>query len=197
MGKKLRRRWAIGLFLCVAAGLALPSPAVAQDTQAQKAIGELLDVFTDFCLKRFPDDAAIETYVTGKGVTPMPEARLRNLLGTNPGIGWLLTAAFGEYQLTIEKPPYHTCAVRKQFPRAPDVRASYAARLQSWVATRPGANMSEQPPLSPTISGIVSRAFIFEITLPGGPPNETLMAIITPLNGGGAEVRLARAIGNR
>lgn len=197
VGWTLARRSTICLFLTAAAVLAPAPPAAAQDTQEQKAIGALMDVFGEFCLKRFPNGAAVQTYVAAQGIAAMPETRLRHILGSDPGAGWLQTNAFGEYSLTIEQPPYHTCAGRKQFPRVPDVRTAYAARLKSWVASLAGATMTEQPPESPTIDGIVSRAFIFPVAVPGVAKNEMLLAVVTPFDDGRAEVRLARAIGNR
>lgn len=180
----------------VASCLSIGNAAQAQSAKAD-AIAEALSVFDQICLKRFPDAAAIEKFVAQKRLQPVSQEDMRHMLGTDPGVGWHLDTPPGPYTLTVELPPYHTCAIRKRFPNQPDVRARFGALLQSWTKAQRGAILKADPTQRANVGGTDSRVDVFEIAIPGIRQAEGMMAIVTPLPGGGSELRLARAIGDR
>ena len=81
-----------------------PPPSEATD-EDKKASGEMVGLFTGPCLAKFPDDAAVESYAASEKLAPMTEEQVRQLLGTDPGMGWIRQTDSGTYRLTIEKPP--------------------------------------------------------------------------------------------
>jgi hypothetical protein len=176
--------------------LAVGERAQAQSDAKPDAIADALSAFNQICLKRFPDAAAVEDFAARNRLEPVSEQEMREMLGTDLGIGWHQDGPPGPYTVTIELPPYHTCAIRKRFSDLPEVRARFKALLQSWTKTKRGASLKGDPTQTANVSGIDSRVDVFEVAIPGIREAEGLMAIVTPLQGG-SELRLARAIGNR
>jgi len=181
--------------LAIIAALVLSSVA-AQSPAAADSIGDIVSVFDQVCLKRFPTGNSINQFVAQNRLLPVSEEDMRAMLGTDPGVGWYTQSPPGPYTLTIELPPYHTCALRKRFPNLPDVRARFGAAVQAWVKTQRGASMKGHPTQTANVGGIDSRVDIFDVSKPGLKEPEEMIVIVTPVEGG-SELRLVRAIGNR
>jgi hypothetical protein len=154
---------------------------------------ELVDMFAEVCLRRFPDDTAVRQFATEKRLDVMPAERLHQLLGTDPGEGWLQNTARGQYVLTVEMPPYHTCAIRKADSKPPDFLVPLSLFLGMWAATLPGANLKQLPVQTAQVGGLPSQVYLWELDYGPGKQAESLMAIVTT-KAGKTEVRLARAI---
>jgi hypothetical protein len=174
------------------ANWAMPPSAGAAPNNA--ATMELMRVFDDICLKKFPDDTKIAAYAEARHFSPLSPEIISKMLGKDPAVGWTQKGGFGDYVITIERPPFHTCAVRKQFLEMPDIHESFATTLEVWRASLAGAKITERPMQSPAIGGIVAQLYAFAMSAPGAQ-NEALLAIITP-HDGIAEVRLVRGLGN-
>ena len=89
-------------------------PANAGAPAAQLA--EMLDIYESACLRAFPDDRAVGRLMTQRGATALSEAEVHIYLHEDPGHGWRLEGRTGIFNLTIEEPPYHACAVRTMTP---------------------------------------------------------------------------------
>jgi hypothetical protein len=125
---------------------------------------------------------------------PMPEARLRHMLGNDPGIGWLQTTPRGRYVLTIELPPYHTCAIRKADSTQPDFLGTFGLLLSVWAATQGGANLKQLPMQTPQIGGgVPSQLYAWQLERGPNKQGETLMAIVSHV-ADRVEVRVVRQI---
>jgi hypothetical protein len=160
---------------------------------AEPAVVELVGMFAAICLERFPDDAAVRQFATEKRLDVMPEERLHHLLGTDPGVGWIQNTARGQYLLTIEMPPYHTCAIRKADNAAPDFLAAFSQLLAGWAATQSGVNLKQLPSQTAQVGGFPSQISQWDLDRGPGRQPETLMAIVTNAMSR-VEVRLARVI---
>ena len=135
--------------------------------------------FAGVCLGKFPDDAAVRQFAAEKRLAVMPDDIVRKLLGTNPGQGWIQNTARGRYFLTIEMPPYHTCAIRKADSAAPDFLAAFSLQLAAWAATQSGASLKPSPPQNTEVSGLPTQAYLWILDRGPGKPAETLMALVT------------------
>jgi hypothetical protein len=183
----MMRRLLIGLALAL---VALPAAA-------NPSADELINIFAQPCVTRFPDNAAVERYAAEALLAVMPAERLRRLLGTDPGEGWLQNTARGQYLLTVELPPYHTCAVRKVGPAALNILPAFSRTLGAWVAKQPGASLKDMPAQATTVGGLPSHAYLWTLDRGPGELAESLMVIATDIEGSGTELRLVRAVGNR
>jgi len=160
---------------------------------ADPAVVQLVGMFAAICLDRFPDDAAVRQFATQQRLDVMPDERLHHMLGTDPGEGWIQNTARGQYVLTIEMPPYHTCAIRKADSAAPDFLSSFSQVLAGWAATQSGAGLKQLPPQTTEIGGFPSQIYQWDLSRGPGKQGETLLAIVTNATNR-VEVRLARAI---
>jgi hypothetical protein len=159
---------------------------------AAPAAVELVEIFAQACLEKFPDDTAVRQFAAEKQLAVMPDDRLHRLLGTDPGEGWIHNTARGQYLLTIEMPPYHTCAIRKGDSAAPDFLASLSEVLAA-VAKQPVASLKQQPVQTTPVGGLPSQVYEWDLDRGPGKQAETLLAIVTNVTNR-VEVRLVRAI---
>jgi len=170
-----------------------PPPADTPEAD-QKAAGELVGIFTEPCIGRFPDDDAVSGYAQAAKLTPMTAAEVREILKSDPGVGWVGQSSGGPYKLTIEKPPYHTCAVREVFAGAPiAVKSSFSLLMALWAVGK-NYSFAEQPTQFVTVNGLPTTAYPFLLTDASGKTLEQLAVIVTDLSDGKHEVRLVRQI---
>jgi hypothetical protein len=170
---------------------------VAQPAAADMAADELVKIFAETCLKRFPDETSIQQYARENRLAIMPDEQLYHLLGSDPGEGWLRNTTRGQYLLTVEMPPYHTCAIRKSDAQQPDFLLVFSQTLAAWAAKQTGTNLRESPSMTLHIDGVPSKEYLWELHHSQNERPEELMAIVSNIPGGVTEIRLVRAIGNR
>ena len=170
---------------------------VALPAAADQVVDELVNIFAEACLTRFPDETAIRHYAGENRLAIMPDEQLHRLLGTDPGEGWIQSTARGQYLLTIEMPPYHTCAIRKTIAQQTVFLPVFSQTLAAWAAKQTGTSLKKTPPMTTNIDGVPSTAYIWELDRGPGMQAEELIAIVSNFSDGTAELRLARLIGNR
>jgi len=85
-------------------------PPANADPVAQR--DEMIALYDEICLRAFPDDKAAGDAAARHNATPLSEAQVRIYLHDDPGIGWAIDGRSGRFNVTIEAPPYHACAIR-------------------------------------------------------------------------------------
>jgi hypothetical protein len=186
MGRRLLPRLWIAVFIALGA---LPVRA------AEPAAAELVEIFAGLCLAKFPNDADVRQLAREMQFGVMPDERLRKLLGSDPGEGWIQNGVHGQYLLTVEFPPYHTCAIRVANAKAPDFLPALSQRIASWAANQTGSlkGPSQQ---TATVGGVPSQVYLWEFDRGQGRSGDTLMAVVSRVQNG-TEVRLVHGVGNR
>jgi hypothetical protein len=154
-----------------------------------------LDVFTAVCLAKFPNDADVREYAREKQFDVMADERLHRLLGTDPGQGWVQNGLHRQYLLTIEFPPYHTCAIRAVNAKTEDFVPTFSERIGSWAASQAGMSLKGPSQKTTNIGGVPSEVYIWELDRGQGSA-DTLMAVV-PSPPNVTEVRLVHGVGNR
>lgn len=172
-----------------------PPPPESTATDKQEA-GDLLHVFLDPCVEKFPDDEAVDRYATAHGMTPMSASEVSALLGKDPGIGWTHQDESRTYWLTIEKPPYHACAVRTTFGQKPLALRSYLAlQLGLMVSvSRNGDWLQEQAPQTMELAGLPTNLYTFLRFNAAGQPIEQYIVLIAERPEGTFPTRIVRQI---
>jgi hypothetical protein len=91
-----------------------PSPYAPPVNAAGPAaqLAEMLDIYDSACLRAFPDERAVARVMADRGASALSDAQVRVYLHEDPGYGWRIAGRTGIFNLTIENPPYHACAVR-------------------------------------------------------------------------------------
>jgi hypothetical protein len=169
------------------------SPGGAGVAHAEKEGVELLGMFGEICLRRFPKDDIMQKYIKEKAYPALTPEQVKLFLKADPGIGWFRNrAGGGKYIITLEHPPYHACAVRTMYSKMPDYKVGLSLFLGVWAANET-ANMREMPPQEQTAGNqkIVARLYEVQRAASGA---EMIIAIETTYPNGTVEVRLARSI---
>jgi hypothetical protein len=168
-----------------------PPPEDATEAD-KKAAGELVGLFMGPCLDKFPDDGAVAAYAKAENLTPMTETEIRQLLGSDPGVGWVGKSSTGVYRLTVEEPPYHTCALRAIYAGPPKaIKSLFFLPIALWAVTKNQA-LSEQPTQSQTVNGLPTLAYPFVLVDAGGKTVGQFAVIVTDIPDGSREARLVR-----
>lgn len=174
-----------GLARAQAGAVVIPPDAAQEQDPAGTA---LVEAFGLFCLNRFPGAARVEDAAPGR-MQALSPLRTREYLHDDPGRGWLYRAPDGEYVLTIEEPPYHTCAVRRSYARPPRYRLPWLSLTGTWAAA------AGRGPFQPSEPQVVRQnGLLIEATgrlLPGGG-GDVFLELKTTYPDGHFEQRLAR-----
>ena len=161
-----------------------PSPAAPSPAPDSKPddprVADLQQLFSDLCIKKFPDDAALASAVESAGGTAMTAEEVKARLHDDPGRGWKVIAGQASFSVTLEAPPYHACAVRIAAEK-PVVGKGIVEMLKSTAAQQQHA--LSKPLVLPAVpmGGIVTLAVSYDVVNADGSPimpKEAFMLII-------------------
>ena len=136
----MRLRLAIATLLAAAAPPAAANPRAPEpgqppaQTPAQVAAQEMIQLYEEFCLTRFPDPQAIEAGATAHHMTAdAPDEANKVLLG-RPGVAWRLQSPNGTYQVAIESGGRRGCAVTGDVADDAGIRAAFDLLVTSYAS---------------------------------------------------------------
>ena len=189
----MRRVLAAAVLCCLCGAAAaqgskvvIPSDAAQEQDPAGTA---LVEAFGRFCLDAFPGAARVEDIAPGR-LTPMTAAQVRSYLHDDPGHGWTYAADGGTYVLTIEDPPYHTCALRRAYQAPPRFRIPWLLTTQLWAASAGRGPFQDAKPETLRQNGLLIEGLAR--LLPGNGGGDVFMDLKTTYPDGHVEQRLAR-----
>jgi hypothetical protein len=169
-----------------------PTIYIPKDANADKPGMMLVDVFGRMCLKRFPDRDVTEGELAP--VQELGPAEVRRYLHADPGRAWRLDADGGLYIVTVEAPPFNSCAVRRTYPMPVQTSLGFHLLTQAWAVNEHLGPMQFAPPARMMRNGLVIDAQIIGTPASPGHPRQTFMNITTHNPDGSTESRLVRQI---
>jgi hypothetical protein len=170
------------VFGVVSLALCLSSPARALDIAAVPDT-EIAALYSTFCLKAFPDPSALDKFSKAKGAVVMSPEEVAYFLHQDPGRGWTLRTEQALYVITIEYPPYRTCAVRRMTPSGVSGVKNYLAAVTAYAAAKRG-KLGNMPPMKRKgPGGIDISAYYYAMTDSAGKPAETFGVFLTNYHG--------------
>ena len=104
--------------------LLFPLAAFA-DTAPQAAAQEMIQVYEEFCLVRFPDPQSFAAGATAHHMTPASDAQSHQALLGRPGQAWALTTPHATYLVAIESGGRQGCAVSGDVADDAGIRAAF------------------------------------------------------------------------
>jgi hypothetical protein len=172
-------------------------------------ITELINLYDELCIKDFPDDNLVAAFLSSYAARPMTTAEVQRYLHSDPGAGWYIRTSTALYGVTIEQPPFHTCAIRRMTPEGgiPEQIGKVAAAVREYAASISGSvapirpNQTQLPGGATVISvgsGVVdatgkpSDTFGIFLSNQHGMVSPPWVEFATP--GVGVEVRLTRQV---
>lgn len=170
-------------------------------------VKEMVAVFREMCLIRFPDDAAVDASATAIRMVPMSDVEVRGNLRSAPGRGWFYRTAAAEYAVTVEQSPVRACAVRRMTPSGAASSRPFLVEASEWAVREGGKLTAMQPQRSSSPDGAEITAVPFAFLDGQGRPVQSLMVIVidhkgeyrgrgaeAARGGTGVELRLVRQI---
>jgi hypothetical protein len=157
-------------------------------------IFDLVNVYLDACVSKFPDDQAVGRRMTELQATAMTQDQISQILKNDPGVGWIYDHNGRQYKITLEAPPYHACAVRSLYRDSPNYRPIFEGSTQVWARDLRHTILQKQQPVTNSINGltIVATSYIVPGQFEG--QMEQLLTVETTYQNGTIEVRLVHQI---
>ncbi len=92
-----------------------PSFAAASGGQDQGggAAADMAALYGRICLDSFPDEPATQAALAASGARQLDAGVTATMLHADPGRAWDVRSPIADYRVTIEDPPFRTCAVRR------------------------------------------------------------------------------------
>jgi hypothetical protein len=134
------RRVAIAMLLPLAAAAAEKAPpppppdAPAETTTpAQDAAQEMLLIYEEFCLQRFPNPEALQAGVTAHHLSRATAAQAIDALLGRAGSVWAVVTPKGHYSIAIEAPPHKGCAISGPAADDEGIRGAFELAVESFT----------------------------------------------------------------
>jgi hypothetical protein len=167
----------------------------------------LAQMFSTFCLKAFPDGAAVDAALQAKSEAPLNPDQARSYLDDGPGRGWLVRTPDSLFAVTVADPPTPTCAVRQMTPDGVRDIADLVGAIKAHVAAIKGKLVTVAPETAKPADGPEVRYFGYGVLGPDGSPVEEFGIYVSDYHGkvsepwtgfvghgSGVEVRFTRTI---
>jgi hypothetical protein len=192
-------------------GLALPGVSPAADTPAAArhfvSDAPLAQMFQVFCLKAFPDGAAVDAALQVRSQAPLDADQAKAYLPDGPGRGWLVRTRESLFAVTVEDPPTPTCAVQQMTADGVRDIAGLMDAIKAHVTAMKGKLVVVAPKTVKPADGPEVRYFGYGVIGEDGSPVEQFGVYVsdyhgkvadpwTPYagHGSGVEVRFTRTI---
>jgi hypothetical protein len=182
-----------GLLLLAAAEPRAPEPGqLPAQTPAQDAAQEMIQVYQEFCLVRFPDVQAIEQGAAAHRMTADDADKAAAMLLGRPGVAWRLTTPKGAYDVAIETGGRQGCAVAGAFADDAGIRASFDLLVSTYAGAHEMGALTRPPLQSGLVKGAPASLQIIG-AMPDGRPRQAFVNMATGA-GPVMQVRLTREL---
>jgi hypothetical protein len=167
---------AIALLLPLAAAAAEkapppPAPDAPADvlTPGQEAAQEMLTIYEEFCLERFPSPDAIQAGITAHHLNKASAQQGTDALLGRAGSAWAVVTPKGHYAIAIEAPPHKGCAITGSAADDEGIRAAFELAVEMYSQAHE-FGMLQRPPLQTgQVAGHPATIQIIGATAAGRP----------------------------
>ena len=115
-----------------------PAPTTSAPTRDYVSDSQLTQLFTAFCLKAFPDAAAVDAALKLRSEAPLTADQAKAYLPDGPGRGWLVRTSDSLFAVTVEDGPKQTCSVQQMTPDGVRDVADLVAAIKAHVEPTKG-----------------------------------------------------------
>ena len=199
----------LGLAVPGAALQAAPAGPAAANPPAAHFVSDapLAQMFSIFCIKAFPDGAAVDAALQIRSQAPLSAEQAKVYLPDGPGHGWLVRTPETLFAVTVADPPTPTCAVREMTSDGVRDVAGFMDAIKAHVTEIKGRLVAVAPETAKPADGPEVRYFGYGVLSADGSPVEQFGVYLsdyhgkvgdpwTPYagHGSGVEVRFTRTI---
>ena len=172
----------------------LPPPTdtahLPQLTAAEQAAQDMLRVYEEFCLNRFPNPVEIANGIAAHKLTPATAQDASATLMGRPGQAWALTNGLGRYTLAITTPPQQGCVVTGAVADDESLRAIFSLAVQSFASANDLGKLDSPMLRHGTFENVPALLQLIGTT--GGAPREAFVNLSWVAADGKTHGRLAR-----
>ena len=192
----------------VVIALLLPGFAVAQDrappppgpdapaevlSTAQLAAQDMLQMYEEFCLQRFPGEAAIQEGVAAHHLSVAGAAETSAALLGRAGHAWRAVTPNGTFFIAIEAAPHAGCAVSGPAGDDAGIHAAFELAVRSYAQAHEFGMLTAPPLQNGKVAGQDASVQIFGAT-PDGRPRQAFVNMQSVAKDGVAQLRLTREL---
>jgi hypothetical protein len=157
---------------------------------------EIAQIYSSFCLEKFPDTSAVGALASARKATAISQDQVKRFLHSDPGNGWVLHAGTGDYIVLLEAPPFRTCSVRRMTPSGVNDVKPYIAAVNSYIAGKNGKLVGIPPSHNKTPDNIADiSTYGYGMMDGSGKAVETFAVILTNYHGHAPADQQAAAAG--
>ena len=176
----------------LALGLTLFPSALAAQTQtpAQAAAQEMIRVYEEFCLVRFPDPQRFTEGAAAHSMTQATPAQAAQALLGKPGRAWALATPKGTYLVAIESGGRQGCAVSGNVSDDAGIRAAFGLLVTTFARAHEFGTLDHPPLHHGTARGAPAEIELIGAN-PDGRPRQAFVNMAAGV-GDVPQVRLTR-----
>jgi hypothetical protein len=189
---------AIALLLPLAAAAAEKAPpppppdAPAETTTpAQDAAQEMLIIYEEFCLDRFPNPEAIQAGVAAHHLSPATASQATDALLGRAGSAWVVVTPKFRHLIAIEAPPHKGCAITGQAADDEGIRAAFELAVESFAQAHEFGMLQRPPRQTGQVAGRDATIQILGAT-PPDRPRQAFVNMESHNPDGSSQLRLSR-----
>jgi len=170
-----------------------PAPDAPADTltPAQEAAQEMLMIYEEFCLNRFPRPDAIQAGIAAHHLSPAGAPQSTDALLGRAGSTWSVVTPKGHYMIAIEAPPHKGCAVTGPASDDEGIHAAFELAVEMYAQAHEYGMLQRPPRETGQAAG---RPATIQIVgaMPTDRPREAFVNMESRNPDGSTQLRLSR-----
>jgi hypothetical protein len=179
----------------VAAEKAPPPPAPDAPaealTPAQEAAQEILVIYEEFCLERFPNPAAVQAGIAAHHLSAATAPQTADALLGRAGSAWAVTTPKGHYVIAIEAPPHKGCAITGAASDDEGIHAAFELAIEMYAQGHEYGMLQRPPRQTGQVAGRPATIHILGAT-PPDRPRQAFVNMESKNADGSSQLRLSR-----
>ncbi len=168
-----------------------PDAPAETTTPAQDAAQDMLVVYEEFCLQRFPNGDAIQAGIAAHHLTRATASQASDALLGRAGSAWAVASPKGNYLIAIEAPPHKGCAVTGAAADDEGIRAAFELSVESFAQANEYGMLQRPPRQTGQFAGREATIQIVGAT-PPGRPRQAFVNMGSRNPDGSTQLRLSR-----
>jgi hypothetical protein len=165
-------------------------------TPAQDAAQEMLIIYEEFCLDRFPNPDAIQAGIAAHHLSPATAAQATGALLGRAGSAWAVSSPKGHYLIAVEAPPHKGCAVTGQAADDEGIRAAFELSIETYTQAHEFGMLQRPPRQTGQVAGRDATVQILGAT-PPDRPRQAFVNMESRNPDGSTQLRLSREFAPR
>ena len=160
-----------------------PAPTTSPPAHDYVSDAPLTQLFTTFCIRAFPNAAAVDAALKLRSQAPLTPEQARPYLADGSGKGWLVRTSDSLFAVVLQDGPNQTCAVQEMTPDGVRDVAGLVAAIKSHVEPSKGKIVVVAPDKATPADGPEVRYWGYGVLTPDDVPVEQFGVYVSDYKG--------------